>query len=359
MFAAITLLAIVVRPASAPAAPPPPRWGSFVHVATSELDSASVRAAIAERFDVIVLRGRLTRPLLADLHNRRPGIVLLAYEKAAGLNASEVKTLSVSHPEWIARDVNGDTIHPVSAAGTTLADLTSGSYRRWRASRIADEVRLGADGAFVDTVGAYFPPDFYTGRPVVDERAVTDGQWRHGSADLLRRIKAVAGGVVVANGFGLGSGAAYFKRSAAADVLIAAADGIQIEGFTRWGEAPLAPARRARQWQQDLEFLNLLGERGKVAMAYTKVKQAGVSEDVLQQLRDYGLASFLVAFVPGSAYFGFDSPSSSSPPTEPVWARELGAPLSAASPREASGWSRVFEGGRLVLTHGQPPRVQP
>ncbi len=356
MLAAISLLTILVRPTTARAATKP-GWGTFVHVATSELAGASARAAIVARYDVIILRGRLTRSLLADLHDRRPGVVLLAYEKAAGLNASEMQTLSGSHPEWIARDANGDTIHPVSAPGTTLADLSNGSYRRWRASRIAEEVRLGADGAFVDTVGAYFPPDFYTGRPVADDRAVTDGQWRRGSADLLRRIKEATGGTVIANGFGLGSGAAYFKRSAAADVLITAADGVQIEGFTRWGDAAVAPPRRPRQWQQDLEFLKMLGDRGKVTLAYTKVKQTDISDEALEAMRDYSLASFLVAFEPGPAYFGFDSHQMSSLLSDTGWARRLGAPLSEATPRTVSAWARVFEGGRLVLDHGERPTV--
>ncbi|HZN13555.1 MAG TPA: putative glycoside hydrolase [Acidimicrobiales bacterium] len=332
-------------------------WGTFAHVATGDLATADAKQAVTQSYDMLALRGNLTSALLADLHGRRPGIVLLAYEKAAGLNNSEVTSISATNPEWIARDRFGQVIHPQSIQDTTLGDLTNPAFRAWQASKFAGEVALGADGAFVDTLGAYFPPDYYTGRPAIGGVEITDAAWRDGSADLVSRIKAATGRPVVANGFGLGSGAAYFKTPADADVVINAADGVQIEGFTRLGSAPPDQYLTAAKWDQDLAFLDLLGARNKLALAYTKVK-AGATAAQLAALRDYGLGSFLLAFAPGRSYFGFDDGNAiPAVASDASWARGLGAPT---APRERSGtdgWARQFQTGRLTVRVATPPTV--
>jgi hypothetical protein len=164
---------------------------------------------------------------------------------------------------------------------------------------------------------------------------------------------------VIANGFGLGSGNAYFLASADADQLIAAADGVQIEGFTRWGDASPGQFRKAAQWDQDLAYLELLGARGKLALAYTKVNNGG-TDAALTSLRDYGLASFLEAFAPGRSYFGFDDgrriPAISS---DAPWAKALRAPAGARSRAGSNGWVRLFQTGKLTVKVASAPVVSP
>lgn len=330
-------------------APVAPAWGTFAHIATNDLESASARAVAAENYSTLILRGALTAGLLSDLRQRRPSIVLLAYEKAAGLSAKDVRTITARNPEWIARDAQGADIHPRGIPDTTLGDLTNPAFRAWQAAQMADEVALGADGAFIDTLGAYFPADFYTSRPVIDGKPARDRAWRDASADLLRRVKAATGKSVIANGFGLGTGGAYFKAPADADVLIAAADGVQIEAFTRWGDAPLTQIRKAPQWDQDLAFLELLGAKGKQALAYTKVKP-NAGPGALTSLRDYALASFLLGFAPGKSSFGFDDGKKiPTVQSDMPWARALGDPLGLKARAGGKGWTRQFEGGQLIL----------
>ena len=350
---------VAVHSALAPAATstPTPVWGTYAQVATKDLASSAARGTVTQSYSTIVLRGALTRGLVDDLHDRRAGLVLLAYEKAAGLNKSEVDELTVSHPTWIARDGKGNLIHPRNIADTALADLTNADYRAWAAAKIADEVDMGTDGAFIDTVGAYFPLEFYTARPVLTGKPVTDAAWRDGSADLISRVKAATGKSVIANGFGLGSGAAYFKSARSADVLIAAADGVQIEGFTRFGDTPPGQFRRAAQWDQDLAFLSLLGARNKTALAYTKAP-AWAKTNVLNDLRDYALGSFLLAFAPGKASFGFDDGQRVPVVTSaPAWARALGGPAGARVRAGSAGWSRTFQAGTLTMQVAQAPAV--
>lgn len=338
------------------APPTAPSWGTFVQVATKDLSDGAARQAVTQAYSTVILRGAITSALTNDLRQRRAGIVLLAYDKAAGLSASDVQALSATHPEWIAHTAKGELIHPRNIADTTLADLTNPDFRAWQAAQFAAEVRAGADGAFIDTLGAYFPPDFYTGRPVVNGAPVTDAAWRDGSVDLINRVKALTAKQVIANGFGLGSGQAYYAAAADADKLIAAADGVQIEGFTRWGGAPVAQARKVPAWNQDLAFLELLGARGKTALAYTKVDPTATAAQ-LAALRDYALGSFLVAFVPGRASFGFDDgkriPTASSTAD---WATGLGAPTGSRS-RVNGGWQRAFGSKTLTQIFASSPTV--
>src|SRR4051794_39426270 len=64
-------------------------WGTFAHIAANDLSNDAERAAATSAYDVIAIRGNFTGTMVDDLHSRRPGIVLLAYEKAAGLNQNE------------------------------------------------------------------------------------------------------------------------------------------------------------------------------------------------------------------------------------------------------------------------------
>jgi hypothetical protein len=297
----------------------------------------------------------LSKGLFTDLHQRRSGITLLAYEKAAGLSQADVRTLATDHPDWIAKDSAGNAIHPRGIADVTLADLTNPAYRAWQAGQIAAEVAMGADGAFIDTLGAYFPAGFYNARPVIGGAAVTDAAWRDGSVDLIRRVKTATGKTVIANGFGLGSGQAYFENRAAADALVAAADGVQIEGFTRWGDGGANQFRKPGPWTQDIAFLESLGARAKLAFAYTKVNRGNGD---LNALRDYALGTFLLGFTSGRASFGFDDgrriPSIAS--TAP-WAENLGSPSAARAAAGPNAWSRPFANGTLTVKVATAPTV--
>ena len=332
-------------------------WGTFAHIATNDLGSTAARQTVAQSYSLVALRGQLSPALFADLHQRRSGITLLAYEKAAGLGVADVKTISAAHPEWIAKDRQGNVIHPRSIPDTTLADLTNPAFRAWQAQQMAAEVAMGADGAFIDTLGAYFPAEFYTAKPFINGVAVTDTAWRDGSVDLIRRVKAATSKLVIANGFGLASGNAYTRAPANADQLINAADGVQIEGFTRTGDAPAAQFRKPAQWEMDMAFLQLLGARGKIALAYTKVN-GGATAAQLAALRDYALGSFLTAFAPGKAYFGFDGggriPTVAS---DPSWATGLGTPTASKTNVGTNTWSRVFKSGTLTVQAASPPAV--
>jgi hypothetical protein len=338
-------------------------FGTFAHVATGDISTDAAKNAVTSRYDMLALRGTLSQSLLTDLHARRAGITLLAYEKAAGLSNGDVtEILNANHPEWIAKDGSGNRIHPQNISDVTLGDLTNAGFQQWQAGKFATEVGMGADGAFVDTLGAYFPDDFYSSHPVVygTTTPITNAAWRDGSVALLQRIKAAIGvKTVIANGFGLASGNAYFPVAADADLLINAADGVQIENFTRAGNAPADQYVSAARWDQDIAFLDLLGSRNKIALAYTKVKVTATTTQ-LTTLRDYALGSFLLGFKPGSSYVGFDDGTAIPAVTSDApWARDLKSPLAARTRSATDEWSRSFQGGGLKLKAGGAPVVTP
>src|SRR5262249_19197298 len=157
---------------------------------------------VAAKYRMVVVRGHLKEHDLRALRKLRPGIEIIAYEQSGALSSDEVAAVEPSHPDWIAHDEAGNRIHPASFPDFTLGDITIPAFRGWKARRMAAEVALGADGTFIDTLGAYFPDGFYSGRPWVHGGAVTDVAWRHASVDLIAQVKARTGKLVIANGFG-------------------------------------------------------------------------------------------------------------------------------------------------------------
>jgi Big-like domain-containing protein/putative glycosyl hydrolase-like family 15 (GHL15) protein len=337
------------RPAAA-AAPP---FGTYVQVAAANIPDTASRQALARRYGLVVVRGQFAADLLSDLRQARPGIKIFAYEQSAGLSSSEADTVQQSNPEWLARDCSGDLIHPNNISNITLADLTNSAFRAWRADQVAAEVAVGTDGAFLDTLGAYFPPDFYTGRPCTNRVPVSDAAWRDGSAAMITAVRQRTARSVIANAFGLGTGTAYYQHAADSDVLINAADAVQIEGFTRWGNTPADNYYPDARWKDDIAFLSLLGNRGKMALAYTKV---GVETTTAKYtaLRDYALGTFLEGFVPGNAWFGFtDKQDVPAIDSDAAWTAPLGAPTGPAT--VGTNVVRNFAGGTLTMTVGAQP----
>lgn len=305
---------------------------TFAKVNSNELESAEIRQRLAEQYSLVVIRGTLNADHISDLRQRRSSMTILAYEQGAGLSHREVAELEASNPEWIARDGNGNYITPKNFVRVTLADLTDPGYRSWKAERVAAEVAL-TDGAYLDTLAAFFPDGFYTARPHENGAPITDMAWRDGSADLIRLVQERTARSVVVNGFGLGSGTAYLDHRADADVLVNQADGVHIENFTRRGEDPVDLYDGELSWLNDIDFLRLLGQRGKIALAYTEVN-VPATEQQLEQWRDYGLGTFLLGFEPRRAHYGFQDHGTPALTSQAAWAVDLGSPR---GPRIAAG----------------------
>jgi hypothetical protein len=169
---------------------------------------------------------------------------------------------------------------------------------------VATDVKAGAyDGVYLDVLGSFFSARFYSARPVIGGAPLADAAWRDASIAVINAVKQATGKPVVANGFGIQNGKNYADHKADSDLLIAAADGIQIEQFVRNGNMGLDKYKPENRWREDVDFLAQVGKLGKIVLADTRVRAANDKAAVARQ-QDYALASFLVG-AEGSARFRF------------------------------------------------------
>ncbi|MFN2489540.1 MAG: hypothetical protein ABR529_07355 [Actinomycetota bacterium] len=151
-------------------------------------------------------------------------------------------------------------------------DLTNPQAVAWRADMIAAETATGYHQTYLDTVGSYYRDQHYTGRPCHNAVPVTDQEWRDGSIAVVRAVQVATGKPVIINGAGLGSAGGYLKHQADSDLLIAAADGVQIEQF----------ARNSSKLDRDVQYLRILAAKGKAAYAKCKSTLATCEATFLQ-----------------------------------------------------------------------------
>jgi hypothetical protein len=179
------------------------------------------------------------------------GVGAINYEQSFALNDKEAAVARQNG--WLAHTCSGEEIRPKRISSMTLMDPTNPDARAWRADTIAAETMSHPYvGTFMDTLRAYNPSGFYTGDPC----DITDQLWLDASVDMVNRVKAATGRLVIANGACMGTGAKYYASNQAADPIIAAADAVQIEHFAR-GKP-----------DQDVRFANDLASRAKLTFAH-------------------------------------------------------------------------------------------
>jgi hypothetical protein len=326
-----------------------PVFGTFIHVDAAALHDATLRRGVARRYGTVVIHGPTDSATIRTLHDLNPALKILTYEEAAALNEAETSMLLANHPQWLARDAHGKLIHPRAIPDKTLGDLTNPRFRAWRSRQVVREVSLGADGSYYDTLASFWPATFYTGRPHIDGAPVTDAAWRDANVALVNRTRGLTQKPLIANGFGISGGITYHEHQDDSDRLIAAADGVQLENWTRASRTQVDVFKDEVGWQQDLSYLRSLAHRDKIALAYTKVGVPATREQ-LRNLRDYALGSFLLGIAPGRASFSFDDQDLETLPSlrsDPPWSVELGPPTSGMT--DADVRVRGFTGGRLSV----------
>ncbi|MFN2489123.1 MAG: hypothetical protein ABR529_05195 [Actinomycetota bacterium] len=228
---------------------------SYVFVNSKEL------ATVAPSTSVAIVKGRLPSKDFRQTNEMTSFLTsLVNYEQSAALNDTEAAF--AESMGYLAKTCSGDVIHPRNIPQVTLMNLANPEAVAWRAAMVSDETATGYDQTYLDTLGAFYPDSFYTGHPCVDGVPVTNTQWRDGSVALISAVRDLTGKPVIANGRALGASGGYFKNQADADMLITAADGIQIEQFAR----STTPERLA----QDVAYLQVLAAKGKTAYAKCK-----------------------------------------------------------------------------------------
>jgi hypothetical protein len=233
------------------AAAPQDAGGAFQTYAF--VNSKQLSSSVIAANDAVIVKGRAQPSQLALAGAPGARAFLVNYEQAAALNSTEA-SYAEAHG-YLAQTCSGELIHPRNIPQVTLMDLTNPAALQWRAAMISDETATGYDQTYLDTLGSYFRDAHYTGHPCHDGVPVTNEEWRDASIALVQAVKANTGKPVIANGAGLGSGGGYFRHQADSDLLIAAADGVQIEHFAR------------NNTEKDVQFLQIAQARGKSVFA--------------------------------------------------------------------------------------------
>jgi hypothetical protein len=181
-----------------------------------------------------VIKARFSPSDVARLH--AAGVQkVINYEQSFALNTAEASFARSNG--WLALTCTGQEIHPKRIPGVVLMNALDPGARAWRATAIAGETNAkGADGTYLDTLRAFFPESFYDGVPCDGlTSAERDEAWRAASVEMILLVKASTPdrSYVVANGAGLGTGAAYLANEAAAQTIVEAADAAQMEHYLR------------------------------------------------------------------------------------------------------------------------------
>jgi hypothetical protein len=279
-------------------------FGLYHHVQAPDLDKPDVRQATAAGFRLVTIRADSggTAGGLGEFLGHRGSAAAFLYRRGTAVSTEDATMLERDHPGWVAHDRSGAAV--TSNAGGTVIDITNPAVRDWLTAGVAKDVKAGTyDGVYLDVLGSFFSARFYSSRPVINGAPLADEAWRDGSIALVKAVKAATGKPVIANGFGLQSGKNYLDHKADSDMLIAAADGIQIEQFVRNGNMALDKYKAAARWREDVDLLSSVGKQGKIVLADTRVRDATDTEAVGRQ-GEYALASFL-AGAEGAARFRF------------------------------------------------------
>ena len=227
---------------------------------------------------------------------------MLVYLNGTNAQVSEAPGLD---PAWFAHDASGKHVTNVPTGNSVMNPRNPG-WRSYVIAKCQDFIsRMGADGCYLDDMGAgnlttnfsAVPVDTSTGLPY------TDAGWIDATSKLAGAVKAaIPDRPVFANA--LNSGARYFG-SAASWRILAAIDGGDAEGFVRSGSQSATVFKRESAWKQDVDMLVDAGVRGKAVLATTKL-WVSASSSVINRWNRYAFATFLLG-TDGHSYFNFNA----------------------------------------------------
>jgi hypothetical protein len=238
---------------------------------------------------------------------------IFGYRNVAYIPTSSADIDYVRANGWILKDSSGNEVYSPSS-GNRLLDLGNASCREWVANRIRYSVTelASLDGVFADNTCARLNPYYISAWPINPRTGnpYTDQEWRDDTLALVQKVKEKVGKLYIANGAGLhcGSGtvSGFWANQQLAEPLLNAVDGVLLEGFIRWENEPW---RSTANWKKDVDFLKLVNEKGKIAIAWTICSGTLPSGATQYQVAMYGYATYLLAASGDKSYFrakGYD-----------------------------------------------------
>src|SRR4051812_11341854 len=307
--AALPLLLTGSGPARATNGTVVKRWAATMDGgATGQAVTVDQAVNDARTLDLIVARKGTFTSYLPAMRAANPSVKVLVYLNGAYAQQNQGPSSGAYPSTWYAKDAYGRPVTSKSE-GNWLMDVSNQAWVRDRVqtctSYLADS---GYDGCYVDMLGASSVARGYVSSPPVN-RATGQVWTEH---DWLAATSSVGGAVKNGNysrmviGNGLQNGRQYFSGTEATSVLLNGIDGGNAQGWIRGAGDAITTFPSAANWKQDVDMLVDAGAKGKSVMTMTKVWGVTATQDQIDAVHRFALASFLLG-TNGNQYFDFDA----------------------------------------------------
>jgi len=328
-------------------------WNGY---SSSRSTAAWQQAAVTHQI-LVGSPGPVYGDMIGQLHAWNPELKVLAYDLGPYTIAgtSDYTTLMSQHPDYFARDAQGNLITVAAGNGSpaypdnTLMDDGNPGWQAFEAQRVASEISTwGFDGAYIDSMGPGVVTGSTTGVPIDPStgQAYTQAEWMAAGDAALDAIKAAIGSKYLFS-TGLVNGVDY--EDFTSDLSDSTANGFQTDSWMRLADASLTAWPSPSLLASDLAMVQSLQARGKAFFAWTKVWTSATPAQV-SAWNTYGLAAYLLVDNGVNDYYTFDSPFASDRTTifYPDERSALGAPDGGFT-LSGGVYSRSFQFGSVTL----------
>ncbi len=312
---------------------------------TSYQATQSLALRQAQNFDIIVAHLATYKPWVAQMKAANPDLELNVYVNGT---FSSTKSSSQYPESWYARDRGGNKIM-ANGFNTWLMDPRNPAW----ISEVTSVCRYrltysGYDGCFLDVLGTSgLNPSSVTGLPIDPRTGAvwTQHDWMEATSAIGASVRAaIAPRPIMANG--LGFGVPYFDPAAPRERLLDGVGTAMAEVFVREPRSAVNFYRNEVTWKKDVDMVADAVARGSRIVVTTKVWSTATAAQIDTWHR-YALATFLLGYAPGKAFFTFRSDHLHSTPS-PYWDVPIGTPSGPYS-KAGAVYRRVFSNGLVLV----------
>jgi hypothetical protein len=298
----------------------------------------------ARKFDVILAHASTYDDYVAGMMAANPNLRLFAYVQGM---FSPQRNLPRS---WYARNRSGAKITS-KEFGTYLMNPESPGWRTAVLGVCKDrQAASHYHGCFLDSLGPTgVNPASVSSMPIdpATGKVYTRRHWLDATEALARKVEsAVAPRPLLANGLVDGSG--YANPEGRTERLLDGCTGGMMEAFMRAAPSKSSYYKSEAAWKADVDSLADAASRsqGSIVFAVTKVWTTATSSQISAWHR-YALASFLLGYKPGHAYFSFRADRNFTTPSS-WWDVNIGTPVGGYV-RQNGVYVRMFTNGEVVV----------
>ena len=262
----------------------------------------------ARTLDLIVARKGTFTPYLAAMRAANPSVKVLVYLNGAYAQQNQGPSSGAYPASWYAKDAYGRPVTSKSE-GNWLMVVSNQAWVQDRAQTCTSYLtESGYDGCYVDMLGATSVSPGYVSSPPVNPATAqvwTSQDWLAATSKVGAAVKnANSSRMVVGNG--LQNGRQYFSSPDATSVLLNGMDGGNAQGWIRGAGDAINSFPSVANWKRDVDMLVDTGTKGKSVMTMTKVWGVTATQDQIDAVHRFALASFLLG-TNGNQYFDYDA----------------------------------------------------